>query len=145
MPAYASSRSAVIDADPQACFDALTDYEALPEWQGAVASARVLERDEQGRGKLVEYEIDAKVRKVRYVLEQQYDEPRLLGSRYVEGDFRDFQGEWRFTPEPGGATLAELDVTIDPGRAIPGPVRRIIANAVVRRALNDLSDHFRRN
>jgi ribosome-associated toxin RatA of RatAB toxin-antitoxin module len=141
MPSYASCRSAVISAEPQECFDALTDYEALPQWQGAVKAARILERDEHGRGKLVEYEVDATVRKVRYVLEQQYAEPERIGSRYVEGDFKDFAGEWRLLPDDGG-TLAELEVTIDPGLMVPGPVRRVVSNAVVRRALRDLAAHF---
>ena len=97
MPAYSECRVAEIDAPPQACFDALTDYERLPEWQGAVRAARVLERDDRGRGTVVEYEVDAKVKRVHYRLRQVYDEPHRLGSEYLGGDFRDFAGEWRFT------------------------------------------------
>ncbi|WP_037410735.1 type II toxin-antitoxin system RatA family toxin [Candidatus Solirubrobacter pratensis] len=144
MPAYGDCRTAEIDATPQACFDALTAYERLPEWQGAVCAARVLERDEQGRGIVVEYEIDARVKRVRYRLRQVYDEPRRLGSEYLGGDFRDFAGEWRFEPLAGGRTRAELDLRIDPGRFVPGPVRAVIADAVMRRALSDLKRHVER-
>ena len=138
MPSYRDCRTAEIAATPQACFDALTDYERLPEWQGAVREARVLERDEQGRGSVVEYEVDARLKTVRYRLRQVYEEPRRVASEYLGGDFRDFSGEWRFLERDGGGTRAELDLTIDPGRFVPGPVRSAIADAVMRRALKDL-------
>ena len=145
MPVYGDCRSAEIAASPQACFDALTDYERLPEWQGAVREARVLERDEQGRGTVVEYVVDAKLKTVRYRLRQIYEEPRRLASEYLGGDFRDFSGEWRFNAlDGGGRTHAELDLRIDPGRFVPGPVRGAIADAVMRRALRDLKAYVER-
>ena len=140
MPPYGDLRTAEIRASPQACFDALTDYERLPEWQGAVRSVQVLERDEQGRGSVVEYEVDARFKTVRYRLRQIYDAPHRLASEYLGGDFRDFAGEWRFHPT-GDGTRAELDLRIDPGRFVPGPLRSAIADAVMRRALQDLQRH----
>jgi ribosome-associated toxin RatA of RatAB toxin-antitoxin module len=144
MPRYGDCRAADIAAPPRACFAALTDYERLPEWQRAVQSVRVLERDARGRGTVVEYVVDARVKRVRYRLRQLYDEPDRLGSQYLGGDFRDFSGEWRFIALPGGGTRAELDLRIDPGRFVPGPVRGAIADAVMRRALADLKRHVER-
>ena len=142
MASYGECQTAEIDATPQQCFDLLTDYERLPEWQGAVRSAAILERDDQGRGAVVEYEVDARVKTVRYRLRQVYDEPRRLASEYLGGDFRDFSGEWRFEPAGKGRTRAELDLKIDPGRFVPGPVRSAIADAVMKRALRDLKAHL---
>ena len=144
MPSYGQCQSAEIEATPQECFDVLTDYEALPEWQGAVKAVRVLERDEHGRGAVVEYEVDAKVKTVTYRLRQVYDEPQRLASEYVGGDFRDMSGEWRLTSIGAGRTRAELDLDIDPGRFVPGPVRGLIADAVMKRALTDLQALFAR-
>lgn len=141
MTTYGTCRSAEIDASPQECFDALTDYESLPSWQRAVRKAEVLERDDEGRGTVLEYEIDAKFKTVRYRLRQCYDEPHRVTSSYLEGDFRDFNGEWRFVELPGGRTRAEVDVDIDPGRFVPGPVRKAISDAVMRRAVLDLKHH----
>jgi ribosome-associated toxin RatA of RatAB toxin-antitoxin module len=131
-----------IDAPPQACFDALTDFETLPAWQGAVKAVRVLERDAAGRGRVVEFEVDAKFKRVRYRLRHVYDEPHSIGSEYLGGDFRDFAGEWRFVALGEQRTRAELDLRIDPGRFVPGPVRAAIADAVMRRALSDLKRHL---
>jgi ribosome-associated toxin RatA of RatAB toxin-antitoxin module len=142
MASYGECQTAEIDATPQQCFDLLTDYERLPEWQGAVRSASILERDEQGRGAVVEYEVDARVKTVRYRLRQVYDEPARLASEYLGGDFRDFSGEWRFVALDARRTRVELDLRIDPGRFVPGPVRGVIADAVMRRALRDLKTHL---
>ncbi len=145
MAGYGDCQTAEIAASPQACFDALTDFERLPEWQGAVRDVEVLERDAAGRGTIVEYVVDARVKTVRYRLRQVYDEPSRLASEYLGGDFRDFCGEWRLEPREGGAhTHVELDLRIDPGRFVPGVVRKAISDAVMRRALSDLKAHLER-
>jgi ribosome-associated toxin RatA of RatAB toxin-antitoxin module len=142
MPDYGECRSTEVAARPEACYRALADFEHLPDWQGAVREARVLERDAEGRGSVVEYVVDAKLRTVRYTLRQVHDPPRRLGCEYLRGDFRDFSGEWRFEPAGSGSTRVELDLHIDPGRFVPGPLRGAIADAVMRRALSDLKRHL---
>ena len=143
MGSYGDCRTIEVDAPPERCYALMTDYERIPSWQGAVRSIHVLERDAQGRGSVLGYEVDAKVRVVRYRLRQVYEEPRRLSSEYLGGDFRDFSGEWRFLPD-GGGTRVELDLRIDPGRFVPGPVRGAIADAVMKRALRDLKHEAER-
>jgi ribosome-associated toxin RatA of RatAB toxin-antitoxin module len=138
MADYGECRAIEVNAPAERCFALMTDYERMPSWQGALRSVRVLERDDEGRGSVVEYEVDAKVRTVRYRLRQIYDEPQRLASEYLDGDFRDFGGEWRFKPAGDGRTRVELDLRIDPGRFVPGPVRNAISDAVMKRALRDL-------
>ena len=124
MAGYRDCQSTEIAASAEDCYAALIDFEHLPEWQGAVRRADVLERDDEGRGLVVEYVIDAKVKTVRYTLRQVHEPPRHLGCEYLGGDFRDFSGEWRFTPLDGGRTLVELELRIDPGRFVPAPAAR---------------------
>ena len=83
----------------------------------------MLERDEKGRGTVVQFEVDAKLKRVRYKLRQVHEPPERLGSEYLGGDLRDFSGEWRFMDLGGGRTRVELDLRIDPGRLVPGPMR----------------------
>jgi ribosome-associated toxin RatA of RatAB toxin-antitoxin module len=144
VPAYGDCRTIEIDAPPEACFDVLVDVARVPEWQRAVCDVRVLERDADGRAAVVEYEVDARVRRVRYRLRQLYDPPHAVRSQYLGGDFRDFSGEWRFRDAPGDRTRVELDLDIDPGRFVPGPLRRIISDAVMGSALRDLKSHVER-
>jgi ribosome-associated toxin RatA of RatAB toxin-antitoxin module len=141
VPSYGDCRATVVRAAPEVCFDALTDFERLPSWQGAVDSVTVLERDAHGRGTVVEYVVDAKLRRVRYRLRQLCDRPDRIGCEYLGGDFRDFSGEWRFVPVEEG-TRVELELRIDPGRLVPRPVRAAISYAVMTRALADLKRHL---
>jgi ribosome-associated toxin RatA of RatAB toxin-antitoxin module len=147
VPSYGDCRSIEVDAPPVACFEALADVRRLPDWQRAVCDVRVLEHDADGRAAVVEYEVDARVRRVRYRLRQLYDPPRLVRSEYLGGDFRNFAGEWRFTAVPGSdaRTRVELDLAIDPGRFVPGALRGIISDAVMGRALRDLKRYVERS
>ena len=139
MPATAARREAQVDAPPEACFAALTDYAALPSWQRALKAARVLE---SGDGwDVVEYEVDATVKTVRYTLRLTYDEPHAIDSEYVDGPFRDFAAAWRFAPA-GDGTLAAVEARIDPGRFVPGPLKRMIEDAVLGRAVEDLQQRM---
>jgi ribosome-associated toxin RatA of RatAB toxin-antitoxin module len=143
VPSYGEERQVEIDASPQACFDTLLDVENLPVWQRALRSATVLERDADGLPAIAEFVVDARVRTVRYRIRQTYlENPKRIVSEYLGGDFRDFGGEWRFEPLPEGRTCVVLNLRIDPGRLVPGPVRAIIGDAVMRSALQDLKTHL---
>src|SRR5438270_5007493 len=137
MASYQDTRTADLAASPEDCFAVLTDYDRMPEWQSRVCECRVLERDEQERGSLVEYAIDAKLRVVRYRLRHIYDEPGWIGSEYDGGDFRDFAGEYRFTPS-GEMTHVVFSLRIDPGFRVPGPITKMLRQAVMGKSLQDL-------
>jgi ribosome-associated toxin RatA of RatAB toxin-antitoxin module len=144
VPGYEERRQIDILASPEACFAALLDVPALPTWQRAVESAVVLERDADGTPAVVEYVINARVRRVRYRIRQRAEPPHRIASEYVCGDFRDFGGEWRFAPVGAGRTRVSLDLHIDPGRFVPRPLRALISEAVMRSALEDLKAHLER-
>jgi len=128
---------ATIDAPPQACFDELTDYEQLTEWQGALKRCEVIERDAQGRGVVVDYDISTPIRTLHYRLRHTYDEPRSVKGELVEGDVKSFRGEWSFDPE-GDGTLATFSLSIDPGFWVPGKVKQVLHDQVMKRTLDDL-------
>lgn len=137
MPAYEDSRRIEIAAPPADCFAVLTDYERMPDWQSRVCQCEVLERDEAGRGTLVQYAIDAKLRVVRYRLRHMYEEPSWIGSEYVDGDFKDFGGDYRFT-QRDGRTEVQFELTIDPGFRVPGRIAKMLGQAVMGKSLQDL-------
>ena len=128
----------MIEGPPQACFEALTDYDSMPEWQSTVRSVEVVSRDEKGRGKEVAWEIDAKIRTLAYRLEYEYEEPHRIGYRYVEGDVNDLDGEYIFEDQGDGTTLATFMLRLDPGMWIPGKVVSVLNDQVMARSLEDL-------
>jgi coenzyme Q-binding protein COQ10 len=142
VPTYEGASEAVVAAPPERVFAALLDYEHLPEWQHAVRSATVLSRDSKGRGREVAYEIDVRVKTVRYTLRHGYEEPRRITSEYVDGDFRDCEGEWTFEARDDGTTQARFALAIDPGRLIPRPVARMLNERVMQTSVQDLRRRF---
>ena len=134
MPTY----SLVIDAKPSVCFDAITDYETFPEWQAAVKEVQVLSRDEDGRGRDVRFRIDAKVREVAYTLRYSYEPPHLISWDYLEGEVKSVDGEYVFEDQQDGTTLATYMLEIDPGVWLPGRVRKMVTDQVMRRSVEDL-------
>jgi ribosome-associated toxin RatA of RatAB toxin-antitoxin module len=137
MPVYEATRQVAVRATPEDCFAVLTDYEHLPQWQSRICECRVLERDEHGRGSVVEYAIDAKLRVVRYRLRHVYEEPTSIGSEYVDGDFKQFAGDYRFTAR-NGETDVEFSLRIDPGFSVPGRIARMLGQAVMGKSLQDV-------
>lgn len=127
-----------IDATPQACFDALTAYETFTEWQDAVISCEVITRDDEGRGKEVAFEVDAKAKKVHYRLEYKYEEPHWIGWDYLEGDVKSIDGEYTFEDNGDGTTLATYSLAIDPGVWVPGPLQKVLSEQVMRGNMEDL-------
>jgi ribosome-associated toxin RatA of RatAB toxin-antitoxin module len=137
MAAYQDSRETDIRATPRELFAVLTDYERIPQWQARVCECKVLSRDEEGRGSEVRYAIDAKLRVVRYTVRHLYEEPNWIGSEYVEGDFREFAGDYRFSAN-GERTHVRFELKIDPGFRVPGPITRMLGPYVMGRSLEDL-------
>jgi uncharacterized membrane protein len=128
----------VIEGSPQACFDAITDYETFPEWQQAVTSCKVISRDAQGRGKEVAFEVDAKVKSVYYRLSYRYEEPHLITWDYLEGDVNEIDGEYVFEDRGDGTTLATYSLHIHPGVWVPGRVGKALNQQVMQGSMEDL-------
>jgi uncharacterized membrane protein len=130
----------LIGAPPQACFDALLEYETFPEWQSAVNWVEVVTRDGSGRGREVHFEVDAKVRRIRYELEYTYEPPHRIAWCYLGGDIRDVDGEYIFEDQGNGSTLATYSLALDPGVWLPDRVAQMINKQVMQRSVEELRD-----
>jgi ribosome-associated toxin RatA of RatAB toxin-antitoxin module len=138
MGAQRAEQSTVIAAPPERCFAAITDFESYPQWQSAVKRCAVRERDSDGRASLVETVIDVRLREVRYVLRYSYEPPRVVRWDYVEGDIKSVEGEYLFEDAGDGATRATYRLALDPGRFLPGPLRKLLVDGVMRTSVREL-------
>jgi hypothetical protein len=128
----------VVGGTPQQCFDALLGYEAFPDWQRAVKSVEVESRDGTGRGRDVAFEIDAKVKTIRYRLRYSYEPPHRIAWEYLGGDVKDVSGEMTLEDRGDGTTLATYSLALEAGVWVPGPVRKILTDQVMKGSVEDL-------
>jgi ribosome-associated toxin RatA of RatAB toxin-antitoxin module len=132
------SHSLLIEAEPAVCFDEITDYETFPEWQAAVKEVAILTTNPDGIGRDVRFTIDAKVREVSYTLRYEYEQPHLVTWEYVDGDVRSVEGDFVFEDQGDGTTLATYSLDIDPGVWLPGRVKKMLTEQVMKRSVEDL-------
>ncbi|HKC28092.1 MAG TPA: SRPBCC family protein [Jatrophihabitans sp.] len=128
----------VIDAPADKIIEALTDFGSFPEWQAAVLECEVLERDDEGRGSLVRMKVDAKVRKVEYVVRYAYDLPNSLSWEQVSGDLKENTGKYTFTPREDGGTAVSVDIVAEVGFFVPGPMKKLIREQSLKNSLREL-------
>ena len=111
-----------IEAPIETCFEAITDYETFPTWQGAVVDTEVLDWDSTGRGKRVRLFIDAKVRKVDYTLDYSYEAPTRIEWDFVEGNgIKGADGHYLFEDLGNDRTRATYKLGLEVGIPLPGP------------------------
>jgi uncharacterized membrane protein len=133
-----AEQQVVVEGTPHECFDALLDYESFPDWQGAVKSVEVESRDRSGRGRDVAFEIDAKVKTIRYRLRYSYEPPHRVAWEYLDGDVKDVSGDMTLEDRGDGTTLATYSLALDAGVWLPGPVRKILTDQVMKGSVEDL-------
>jgi ribosome-associated toxin RatA of RatAB toxin-antitoxin module len=131
--------TAVLPASTEDVVAVLLDFDAYPQWQSGVLDCTVVERDDAGRGTLVDMVVDAKVRTIRYRVRYSYDlDAAKMAFDYVSGDLRQCSGRYRFTSRDGGTEVA-FAVDVEPAFFLPGPVKRMLRDQAMRNALRDLT------
>ena len=128
----------VVNAPVDKIVEALTSFETFPEWQGAVMECEVLERDDEGRGSLVRMKVDAKVRKVEYVVRYSYDLPNALSWEQTSGDLKENTGRYTFAPRDDGATDVTVDIVAEVGFFVPGPMKKLIREQSLKNSIREL-------
>lgn len=127
-----------VNAPVDKIVEALTSFETFPEWQGAVMECEVLERDDEGRGSLVRMKVDAKVRKVEYVVRYSYDLPSSLSWEQVSGDLKENTGKYTFASRDDGSTDVTVDIVAEVGFFVPGPMKKLIREQSLKNSIREL-------
>jgi uncharacterized membrane protein len=130
--------SETVNAPVDKIIDALTSFETFPEWQGAVLECEVLERDAEGRGSLIRMKVDAKIRKVDYIVRYTYDLPDGFSWEQESGDLKENTGVYRFTPRADGGTDVTVDIVAEVGFFVPGPMKNLIRDQSLKNAMREL-------
>lgn len=124
MAVQRAERVQEMDASREACFEILLDFDAYPQWQPALKTAEVHERDAEGRATLVEFTADAVVREIRYTARYHHDVPARMWWELVEGTVKSGDGEFALEELGPARTRATYRLETDLGFYVPGPLLR---------------------
>lgn len=132
------SDSIDVEASAQEIFDVAIDFESYPEWSASIKNVDVKETDSEGRPTMVWFEVDAKLRVVRYTLAYDYSNaPESFSWHLLDGDVKELSGSYVFD-DFGDVTEVRYELTLDPGFPVPRLLRRQGERQIVRGALEDL-------
>ena len=136
-----TTASITIKAPPAAVMDVIADFEAYPEWTGAVKRAEILKQREDGRAELVHYQLDAGAIKDEYTLSYDWSGlPGALRWKLVEGQMlKLLTGSYELAP---GAEDDTTDVTytlaVDVKIPLLGMIKRKAEKVIIDTALKEL-------
>ena len=89
------TKKVLIDAPLERFYEIVVDYERYPEFVPGIRRCRV--RDGKGE-KLVEYELDLGIRRIKYVLRHEEQRPRRVAWSLVSGDMMKVSnGSWELS------------------------------------------------
>ena len=127
--------STEVEASITQCFNTLVDFDAYPDWSSPIQSASVLERYPNKLGRLVEFELDMKLRTVRYVLEYEYEKPTRLTWQSRDGDVESVEGSYTLEKLGPKKTAVVCCQKIVLGFWIPGPIRSMFERSALKQSV----------
>jgi ribosome-associated toxin RatA of RatAB toxin-antitoxin module len=134
--------SIVVDAAPGDVLDVIADFDAYPEWTGAVRQAEVLEEDEDGWARTVRFVLDAGALKDTYILAYTWDVIEdgtgTVSWTLVEaGILKAMDGSYRLRPTTAG-TEVTYTLSVEVKMPMLGMLRRKAEKTIIDTALKEL-------
>ncbi|MGD1011093.1 MAG: SRPBCC family protein [Acidimicrobiales bacterium] len=130
----------VVDGSPARCFEVVSDIERYPEWVADLKEVHVLERDGQGRPRLVAFRAGAFGRSTSYTLAYDYAKaPAEVRWVQRDGDLTSrLDGAYRFKAAPEGGTEVTYQLTVELRVPLPGFIKRRAEGNIIHAAIRDL-------
>jgi len=134
-----ASRSIVVNAPPEKVYDIVINYDRYPEWLTEVKKITTSER--KGSEVKVHYEVDFKIKTIRYTILAREERPKRMSWSFVEGEvMKDNKGSWVLEPEGEGRTKVTYSVDVTVGPLVP----KSILNALVDQSLPKMLEALKR-
>jgi len=128
-----------IAADPRAIMDVIADFEAYPEWASSVKKSEILERDAEGRGQKVRFEVSMLGLSGWYELTYTYEpDDAGISWTFVDGSpIKNLEGEYALS-SADGSTKVIYRASVEPGIPMMGFMKRKMESQVIDIALKGL-------
>ena len=132
-----------IEATPERCYAVAIDFDRYPEWATDVKVVEILERDDEGRGSRVRYEISALGKTVGYLLAYDYaGAPGGFTWKLEKADILSrLDGAYSFDADGAGTEVGYV-LTIDVTLPLPGFMKRAAAGMIVDNAMKQLKRYI---
>ncbi|MDQ1490324.1 MAG: hypothetical protein QOJ23_2838 [Actinomycetota bacterium] len=132
-----------VEATPERCYAVAIDFDRYPQWATDVKEIEVLDRDDEGRGRRVRYQISALGKSIGYTLEYDYaDAPGGFSWKLEQADFlKRLDGAYRFDPDGDGTRVGYV-LTVDVTLPLPGFMKRAAAGMIVDNAMKQLKEYI---
>ena len=128
-----------VEATPEQCYAVAIDFDRYPAWATDVKAVEVLDRDAEGRGTKVRYEVSALGKTIGYVLAYDYaDAPGGFAWSLEKADYLSrLDGAYRFDADGAGTRVGYV-LTVDVNLPLPGFMKRAAAGMIVDNAMKQL-------
>ena len=141
--------SIVVDAKAGDVLDVIADFEAYPEWTGAVREAEVLEEDEGGWARQVRFVLDAGALRDTYTLAYTWDVDEdgtgTVSWTLVEATIlKAMEGSYRLAPRDAGSTEVTYTLSVEVKMPMLGMLRRKAEKTIIDTALKELKKRVER-
>ena len=132
--------SILITATPQQIMEIIADFEAYPQWTGAVKEAKVLRTaGAHGRAEEMRFVLDAGAIKDTYTLEYDWDGARRVSWTLVEAEIlKAMTGSYRLDGSPDGTTRVTYQLAVDVKIPMLGMIKRKAEKVIIDTALKEL-------
>ncbi|MEA2232666.1 MAG: hypothetical protein QOD83_2482 [Solirubrobacteraceae bacterium] len=136
MAKVSGSASADIDAPIDAVWAIVQDVDRWPEWQGTLGALRALESDGEGRARVCQMHLDARVTQIKMKLRCEYGPPTRMSFKRESGDLDSLAGSWQLEDLGDGRTRATYELVVKPG----GVLNFLLNDATTKRLRESLVD-----
>lgn len=131
--------SITIAAPPAEIMDVIADFEAYPEWTGAVKEAEVRSSAKDGRAAEVAFVLDAGAIKDSYVLAYAWDGDERVTWSLVRADvLKSMNGSYALVDNGDGTTTVTYLLAVDVRIPMLGMIKRKAEKVIIDTALKEL-------
>jgi ribosome-associated toxin RatA of RatAB toxin-antitoxin module len=131
--------SITVTATPQQVMKVIADFEAYPQWTGAVKEAKVLRTGADGRAQEVRFVLDAGAIKDTYTLDYDWDGDNGVSWTLVEADIlKAMSGSYRLLANPDWTTRVIYQLAVDVKIPMLGMIKRKAEKVIIDTALKEL-------
>ena len=134
------SKTVEVDASAESIMSIVADFEAYPEWTGAVKEAEVRSRASNGRAKEVWFKLDAGAIKDSYTLAYTWKGQTEVRWTLVEAAniLKTMDGAYLLADNGDGTTTVTYQLVVDVKMPLLGMMKRKAEKVIIDTALKEL-------